>query len=231
LSTAASSPCPLDARDLRRLQRWGRDNERVFPWRQTTDQYVVAVTELMLIRTRAAQVASIWEKFFRRFPTLESLAAARDGEVGGVLRPLGLHWRSDRIAAFARAAAEWSLWTDHMGEIPGLGPYVAAAVIVARDGRGLVPIDVTIARVIARYLGLAISPDSRRDRRVVAAASQMGSRSRSFFHAWLDLAAAVCTPSSPRCTMCPLRPGCKTAPDRPIPQDVEPASPGTHSAR
>jgi A/G-specific adenine glycosylase len=195
--------------DVRRLLRWARDWGRHYPWRDSQDPYVAVATELMLVRTRADQVRAIWPSFFRRYPTLESLATADDGDVSELLRPLGLRWRGRRILEFARAAAVMEHWEDHMDLLPGGGPYVAGALNIARSGRGELPVDVTIARVVSRYAGLTTRGEARRDQRVIAFAKATGLRSRRFFHAWLDLAALICTPSLPACPTCPLRDGCQ----------------------
>jgi A/G-specific adenine glycosylase len=161
----------------------------------------------MLVRTRADQVAKVWPSFFQAYPTLEALGRAPEDEVRESLRPLGLEWRATRIVSFAAAALQDENWLAHVPDLPGGGPYVAASVALALKGRGLLPVDVTIARVIARYWGLRHAGEARRDRSVLATSSAMRARSRRFFYAWLDLAAAVCRPSAPGCEHCPLE-GC-----------------------
>ncbi len=202
-----ADPLRFGASDARRLLEWHRGHRREFPWRSETDPYRVAVTELMLVRTRAHQVAKVWPSFFHAYPTLEALAGAPQDEVRESLRPLGLAWRAARIASFASAAVQEQNWFHHVSELPGGGPYVAASVALALNGRGTLPLDVTIARVIARYWGLRPAGEARRDERVLRASAAMGPRSRRFFYAWLDLAAAVCRPLRPDCEHCPLR-GC-----------------------
>lgn len=196
---------PFAPVDAARLLRWHRQHRRSYPWRSETDPYRLIVTELMLVRTRADQVAALWPGVFVRYPTIESLAEASPGEVLSVLRPLGLNWRSRKVIAFARAAVVDDRWPEHLDKMPGGGSYVAASVRLALRGRGPLPVDVTIARVVARYWGLDGPGERRRDPRVLAAVASMGSRSRSYFHAWLDLAGLICLPSDPRCEICPLR--------------------------
>jgi A/G-specific adenine glycosylase len=168
------------------------------------DPYRLAVTELMLIRTRANQVARLWPEFFGRYPSLTSLAFAPYDDVRDALRPLGLEWRAERIACFARAAHQLDDWPARLPSLPGGGPYIAASVTVAVEGTGRLPLDVTIARVLSRYGGFAPKPEPRRDRRVLEIADNMGAQTRESFHAWLDLAALICLPKKPRCSECPL---------------------------
>jgi A/G-specific adenine glycosylase len=202
--TPETAPHCLSAQDARRLLQWHRGHRREYPWRLESEPYRIVVTELMLVRTRADQVAGVWQSFFKAYPTIEFLARAPQNEVTESLRPLGLAWRAVMVARFASAAVHDQDWPSHLSELPGCGPYVADAVTLARLGRGRLPVDVTIARVIARYWALSPNGEPRRDGGVLAHAEAMGVRSRRFFHAWLDLAAAACKPGTPHCEQCPL---------------------------
>ena len=197
--------------DARALMTWARRHARSFPWRRERDPFRLVVTELMLIRTRAEQVARVWDAFFEVFPTLDSLIEADERDVAAALKPLGLEWRARRVLEFARAAATTPNWQESLRSLPGAGPYVSAAAAIAFNGRGELPVDVTIARVVARFFGIQASGEARRDVRVLEVTRLMGQVSRTRFHAWLDLAAAVCKPKAPACGICPLRSGCRTA--------------------
>lgn len=188
---------------------WAHEHGREFPWRNEQDPYSLIVTELMLIRTRAEQVGRLWASFFAVYPTLESLANADHRDVQAAVSPLGLSWRALLIIEFARAAASTPNWLDELESLPGAGPYVVAATMIGVAGRGHLPVDVTIARVLARYFGFDIRGEARRDRAVLEAARLIGPVSRQGFHAWLDLAATICTPVDPACSACPLRARCR----------------------
>jgi A/G-specific adenine glycosylase len=197
--------------DTRELLRWQRASGRHFPWRTCTDPYRIAITELMLVRTRASQVSRVWEKFFRTFPDPRTLAEAADSDVVRSLRGLGLTWRARKIKDLAKFLVEGGSASHAAPGSPGLGPYVSDAVRVAVHGRGRLPIDVTLARLLTRYYGLEVRGEPRRSASVHAAAARMGTRSRRFFHALLDVAALVCLPRSPDCPRCPIRSGCAYA--------------------
>lgn len=165
----------------------------------------------MLVRTKAEQVGPVWTAFFERYPSLLSLAQADEEEIRATLKPLGLAWRARRVIEFAHAAVETHNWPDELEFLPGAGPYVRAAVRVGTTGRGELPVDVTIARVIERYFGIQARGEARRNASVLREARSMGSRSRRFFHAWLDLAALICRPIQPACEACPLNLTCRSA--------------------
>ena len=146
----------LDRAAVTALRRWHGRRGRQFPWRESRDAYTLTVTEMMLIRTRAEQVADVWPRFFSQFPSLDSLATADSSAVERALAPLGLKWRARRIRDFARqareAGAEVPVGPD-AARLAGVGPYVRDAVYIGVTGSGPLPIDVTIARVIGRIRG------------------------------------------------------------------------------
>ena len=162
----------------------------------------------MLVRTKASQVEKIWTGFFDRYPAAEDLARDDLDTVSSSLGSLGLTWRSARIHRLGRAMVDDVDWTKALPKLPGCGPYVTAATKIGMTGRGILPVDVTIARVLTRYYGIEGRGEPRRQREVLNHAVALGQRSRRYFHAVLDLAAIVCTPTAPACSDCPLQLGC-----------------------
>ncbi|MCK6556593.1 DNA glycosylase [Candidatus Binatia bacterium] len=166
----------------------------------------------MLRRTRADQVVGVYEEALRRYPTMDDLAAADPDEVRGVLRPLGLAWRADDVVSLAREVA-----ARYGGRVPGdvedlksltgVGDYVANAVacFAGREPRGIV--DTNVVRLIGRIFGLPTDPEARRRKPVREAIDACLDRRhpQQYNYAILDFAAAVCTPSRPRCAACPFR--------------------------
>lgn len=198
---------------FRRILRvWSETRLRVYPWRGERDRYRVLLAELMLRRTRADQVVGVYEEALRRYPTMDDLAAADPDEVRGVLRPLGLAWRADDVVSLAREVA-----ARYGGRVPGdvedlksltgVGDYVANAVacFAGREPRGIV--DTNVVRLIGRIFGLPTDPEARRRKPVREAIDACLDRRhpQQYNYAILDFAAAVCTPSRPRCATCPFR--------------------------
>ena len=209
--TAISGPAVVRAA----LRPWGAAHLRDFPWRRTTDPFLILLAELMLRRTRAAQVAPVYAAFTTRYPDARSLAAADAGDVAGALRPLGLTWRVPAFTAVARA-----LVADHGGAVPasyaalaalpGVGDYVASAVCCFAYGQALPLVDTNTVRVAGRLVGRATHAGSRRHRwlRELLAELVDPEEPRAYHYALLDLAATICTPARPACPRCPLRGSC-----------------------
>lgn len=46
---------------------WWNNEHRDFPWRNTNDPYRILITEVMLRKTTAKQVNSVYHTFFKNF--------------------------------------------------------------------------------------------------------------------------------------------------------------------
>ena len=138
----------------------------------------------MLVRTKASQVEKIWTGFFDRYPAAEDLARDDLDTVSSSLGSLGLTWRSARIHRLGRAMVDDVDWTKALPKLPGCGPYVTAATKIGMTGRGILPVDVTIARVLTRYYGIEGRGEPRRQKRY----------STTLWH-WVSVPVGTSTPS------------------------------------
>jgi A/G-specific adenine glycosylase len=170
----------------------------------------------MLQQTTVGVVIPYYEAFVSRFPTIESMASAELDEVLSLWAGLGYYARARNLHACARAvAARGDFPNDINGlqTLPGIGTYTAAAVGSIAFGLPAVPVDGNVERVVARLFALdeplpGVKPAIR------AAAEQLGgdldaiARPGDFAQALFDLGAMVCTPTSPRCAICPWMADC-----------------------
>lgn len=212
----STSPSPSSTVGrIRRLQRgllaWYRMSARPLAWRQTTDPYRILVSEIMLQQTQAARVEPLWHDFCARFPDVGTLAAAPLGEVLTMWRGLGYNRRAVNLHRAAQiVVAEHGGMIpadlDALRALPGVGQYTARAVLAFAFGQDAAPVDVNVARVLARAVsGAPLSP---------AAAQRLADEvlPAGEGHAWgqalMDLGARVCTARSPRCEACPAASVC-----------------------
>ena len=168
------------------LLGWFAEHGRDLPWRRTRDPYAILVSEVMLQQTQVERVIPRYLAWLERWPTASALAAASPADVirewqglGYNRRGLNLHRAAQRIAVDG--------WPDDLTELPGVGPYTAAAVGNFALGRDVLPVDTNVSRIEERTR-LSFSP----------AAGQ----------ALMDLGATVCLARIPRCGVCPLSAGC-----------------------
>ncbi|MGZ4249141.1 MAG: DNA cytosine methyltransferase [Solirubrobacteraceae bacterium] len=193
------------------LMAWHGAHRRRYPWREhEREPWHALMAELCLQRTRADQVVHVYEALLRIGPTPRALLDRADALE--VMRSLGLRERSETILKVARALVD--LFDGEVPDtdfelrtLPGVGDYVAQAVLCFGFGRRSVLLDTNTMRIVGRVYG---HDESRRwqlrlDLHQLAGASGPDAE---FNHALLDLGALVCRPSTPRCDLCPLRGRC-----------------------
>ena len=119
------------------------------PWRETRDPYAILVSEVMLQQTQVDRVIPRWQSWLERWPTVEALAAAAPAEVIVEWQGLGYNRRAVSLHRAARVVAEHG-WPDDLTELPGVGPYTAAAIGNFAFGRDQLPVDTNVRRVQER---------------------------------------------------------------------------------
>jgi len=191
---------PADPAAAARLVEWfGREGADL-PWRRTRDRYAVLVAEAQLQATPVARVLPYYVRWMERWPTPHSLAEAPLGDVLAAWQGLGYPRRARNLHAAARLIAR-SGWppADRLTDLPGVGPYTAAALRCFADGEDVLPVDVNVARVLRRRFpgGWPGAP--------AGAAWECG-------QALMDLGRLWCRARTPGCDAgCPLRAGCPAA--------------------
>jgi len=177
----------------RRVMEWYSVNKRQFPWRVgMRDEWVVALTAILLRKTRAESVA---KHYSRIVASIGSPQRALELGVEGIeelLRPLGLHrTRARQIYALAE---NWG-----KGGKSGLGPYALSLIDCLLRGRLVPVVDVNTRRVVSRFFGI----EEARVGEVLAEAVRAAGTCELNL-ALMDLAATVCKPRRPACNKCPL---------------------------
>ena len=210
-------PSMKDIKSFRsKIMHWFDDNGRDYPWRQTNDPFRVLIAEMMLRRTKADQVEKVYNNLFGQYPDVKSMAEATEEELERILYPLGLKWRTPSFWLVAREIAERfeCKVPESRGELinlPGVGHYVAGAVLSIGYGKAEWIVDSNIVRLFRRYFGVKTSREGRRDKHIVEMAKIYTSEgdSRKSTLAILDYAALVCTPRNPKCEECALITQCR----------------------
>lgn len=169
----------------------------------------------MLQQTRVETVLPYFERFMRRFPSVEELAAAEVNEVLALWSGLGYYRRGRQLHAAARqvvAMGEMPRTVEALLRLPGIGEYTAAAVASMAYGVAVPVLDGNVERLLCRLLALAEDPRRRAvRRRLLTAAADLVDEERpgDSNQALMELGATVCTPRRPSCERCPLRPRCR----------------------
>ncbi len=174
------------------------------------------ISEILLQRTQAQRVNEFFGEFIKTYPSWRHLAAATEGQLQQFLQPLGL-WRR-RAASIVALAREMKNRRGRfpgaradVEALPGVGQYIANAILLLCHDQPQPLLDVNMARVLERNFGARELVDIRYDPYLQALAAKVVSEgdARSLNWAILDLGASVCLTKEPRCKDCPLVSSCQ----------------------
>lgn len=205
----------MSIRQAFELLAWFDRHRRDLPWRRTRDPYGIWLSEVMLQQTRIETALPYYQRFLEKFPTVEDLARAEVEEVLALWSGLGYYRRARQLHAAARKVVEiggFPRTVEGLRELPGIGPYTAAAVASIAFGVAEPVLDGNVERVLSRWLALELDPKSRpaRERMLAAAAGLLDpERAGDSNQALMELGATVCVPKRPRCLLCPIAPSCQ----------------------
>ena len=197
---------PLDEARNAALFAWYLDQQRTLPWRGETDPYRILVSEVMLQQTQASRVVPFYERFVTRFPNVDALASAVLQDVLDAWTGLGYNSRALRLREASRIVKEngWPTTPETLSELPGVGPYTAAAVASFAFGAQVPAVDTNLRRVLSRWYGESLNGAALE----AAAKTALGEPAGDWNQAMMDLGALVCLPKSPRCRVCPVKDWC-----------------------
>jgi len=205
------------------LLDWYDVNARELPWRTSPqnralgvvpDPYQVWLSEVMLQQTTVATVKSYFEKFTQAWPAVEDLAAATDDDVMRAWAGLGYYSRARNLKKCAETVAEkldgrFPNDETDLRELPGIGPYTAAAIAAIAFDRQSVVVDGNVERVMTRLFRIETPlPGAKPAVRDKMADLTPSSRPGDFAQAVMDLGATICTPRKPVCGICPWMDAC-----------------------
>ncbi len=195
------------------LANWYSENKRDLPWRQTRDAYSVWISEVMLQQTTVTAVIPYYERFLRRFPTVASLASAREAEVLEMWAGLGYYSRARMLYRSAQEIAKSHFPKTHQEllKLHGFGPYTARAVASLAHGEAVGVVDGNVVRVLSRLFGVQNEwwkPKGREELQKLADQLVLEGHSKKIKsadinQAFMDLGSMICTPKNPKCFLCP----------------------------
>ncbi|MEQ9489289.1 MAG: A/G-specific adenine glycosylase [Alphaproteobacteria bacterium] len=193
---------------------WYDRHRRRLPWRalpgERADPYRVWLSEIMLQQTTVATVKERFDLFIDRWPGINDLARAPLDDVLHAWAGLGYYARARNlhkcaIAVSTEFGGAFPNTEETLRQLPGIGDYTAAAIAAIAFDRPANVVDGNIERVIARLFGVSEPlPGGKKPIRDAAASCAPTDRPGDYAQAMMDLGATVCSPKSPKCTVCPL---------------------------
>ena len=205
------------------LLYWFQEHGRDLPWRQTRDPYAIWLSEIILQQTQVKQGWAYWERFMKRWPRVELLAAATEDEVLREWQGLGYYSRARNLHTAARQIVEmggFPTTLEGIKSLKGVGDYTAAAIGSFAFDLPAAVVDGNVYRVLSRYFGISTPINTTEGKKEFALLAQsqisnlkpqisnLKSPTSTYNQAIMDFGATQCTPSSPDCVACPLMESC-----------------------
>lgn len=194
-------------------QHFGRKD---LPWQQDKTPYKVWLSEVMLQQTQVTTVIPYFNRFMARFPAISELAAAPLDEVLHLWTGLGYYARARNLHKAAKQVV-----TEHNGifpdtfdavsALPGVGRSTAGAILSLACGQHFPILDGNVKRVLARCYAVDGWPGKKSIENQlwdISAHLTPAAGVGQFNQAMMDLGAMICTRSTPKCDICPLKKGC-----------------------
>jgi len=197
---------------VRSVLRWYDRNGRRLPWRGIRNPYRILVAEIMLQQTQTGRVTEKYRPFLKKFPTLRSLAEAPLRNVIVAWGGMGYNNRAVRLHALARElmnhqGGKLPAHEDELRSLPGIGPYTAAALMVAVHGTPVPVVDINVRRFLSRVCWpMHHLNDVQSEAVIWQKAGELLPKQRVYdwTQALMDMGATVCTARNPDCTSCPV---------------------------
>ena len=199
-----------------KIQRWYYINKRDLPWRQDKDPYRIWLSEVILQQTRVVYARSYFKLFTSTFPNIHELANAHEDQVLKLWQGLGYYSRARNLHKTAKLIVN-----DYNGvfpntyrellDLPGVGPYTAAAISSICFDLPHAVVDGNVYRVLARYFGIEDLIDTGQAKKhferlanELLDVKQPG----NYNQAIMEFGALQCKPKTPVCDLCILKDSC-----------------------
>ena len=198
------------------IVKWYLSNKRDLPWRDTTDPYVIWLSEIILQQTRVEQGKPYFLKFLEHFPNVKAFASASEEQVLKLWQGLGYYSRGRNMLYTARYVMEhhhgvFPKSYDQLIKLKGVGGYTAAAISSFSSNERQAVVDGNVYRVLARYFGIDEPINSNTGQKMFAelAKELIADQEPAVYNqAIMEFGALQCKPKSPLCGVCPIQMGC-----------------------
>lgn len=198
--------------DREALLSWYREIQRPLPWRLEPSPWSILLSEILLQQTQMERGIAYHAKLLKRFPTVQSMAKSSVDEVLHLWQGAGYYSRARRLHALALDVMELHggvLPNDYEGllQLPGIGPYTAAAIASIAFKQPVACVDGNIRRVMARQTNQ--EEPSMKQVQTFADTHLVSESPGDWNQAMMELGALVCRPRNPSCEDCPIANSCK----------------------
>ena len=194
---------------ITKLLNWYDVQSYQFPWRKDYNAYKAWISEIMLQQSQVSIVIPYYNKWMKKFPTIQHLSKSNLDQLLLLWQGLGYYNRVKNIFK-----TTYVINTEYAGEIPdnynslislkGIGDYTASAILAIGFNIKAVPVDGNIHRVISRLHELSITKHQLSIMKDYTTQYISSTNPRDSVQSLMDLGREICKPKQPNCLLCPL---------------------------
>ena len=195
---------------------WYLIHKRDLPWRESSDPYIIWLSEIIMQQTRVEQGMPYFKKFAEAYPTVADFASASEDEIlkhwqglGYYSRGRNMHYTAQRV--MEEHAGYFPSNYDQLLKLKGVGEYTAAAISSFSANEAKAVVDGNVFRLLSRYFGVDTPINSSAGKKIFTSlANQLIDKARAgiYNQAAMEFGSLQCKPAKPACPACPLKPGC-----------------------
>ena len=198
------------------IVNWAKHNLVEYPWRKNRTPYRILISEVLLTRTKAAQVAPVYNKFIEKYPNLEKFLDMKEEIIEALIKSLGLLYRVEKFKKLAE-----HIKNTFNRKIPnnflelkflsGIGDYGANAILCFGFNQKRPLIDSNFIRVYKRVFNVSSKTKTPKTDKYLWKFSEELLPIKNYIqfnYGIIDLGGNICVHNKPKCNICPVNQIC-----------------------
>ena len=203
----------------KKILAWYDNSKRNLPWRVSKKSpkklYYRLLSEFMLQQTQVKTVIPYFNKFTKRYKTLEALSKINESQILKLWEGLGYYRRAKNLLASVKLLvkdynSKLPNTLKDIKKLPGVGDYTGNALLGFIHNYPTIAIDGNVKRVFVRYLNKKESKINFENLIQINKKNLfITNRNSDFVEALMEFGALICRPKDPKCSQCCLNKSCK----------------------
>jgi len=198
------------------ISEWAKKNLIDYPWRENRNPYKILISEILLTRTKAPQVAPVFREFMGKYPSLDKFLKAKLKDVENLIKSLGLLFRARNLRDLANQLEnEFNRQIpdnfDDLKALKGIGDYAANAILCFGYDKKRSLLDSNFIRIYARFFNITSKTKTPKTDKFLWSFSDSllpDENYVQFNYGILDFGGNICLSKNPKCSECPLNIDC-----------------------
>jgi len=198
------------------LTNWYNANKRDLPWRKTPTPYHTLICEFMSQQTQINTLIPYYERWVKKYPNVSDVAIASEDDVLKSWEGLGYYSRARNLHKTCQIISKKyggmvPKDPNALQALPGIGPYIAAAIASIAYEVPISVVDGNVLRVMTRLFGLPDDIGKEKTKKNIQHRLNQVIKTTTpseFNQGIMELGATVCTPKTPECQHCPIQNVC-----------------------